>query len=63
MGEGSRILREIVGVARVDLAIGGAVDEGRVGGERDGDHVRLPHVAVPLRLLRPIVAASKLKLG
>ena len=65
MSEASRILPEVepvVGVAAgVDLAIV-CVDEGRVSGEGDGDHVCLPHVAVPVRLLRPAVAASELKL-
>ena len=64
LSKASRILREVepvvVGGAGVDLAR--AVDEGRVGGVRDGDHVGLPHVAVPVRLLRPVVAASELKL-
>ena len=66
MSKTSRILPEVepvvvvVGVSGVALAMVG-VDEGRVGGEGDWDHVCLPHVAVPVRLLRPAVAASELK--
>ena len=69
LSEASRILREgePVGEAGgVERRAGVRVDEGRVGGEGDGDQVGLPHVAVSVRLLlmllRPAVAAPELKL-
>ena len=70
LSEASRILREGEPVGEtgggVEGRAGVRVDEGRVGGEGDGDQVGLPHVAVSVRLLlmllRPAVAAPELEL-